>query len=280
MLARRGSRLPRLAVLGFIWLWVLFGCFLLVWTAMNSLKSDVDIFTRTWAPPELPLHFENYVTAWTSSNLASAAINTILVVVVSTALIVGISAPAAYALTRLNLPAAEPLTIFFAIGIGIPGQAILIPLFLMLAKLQLVNTLPGLALVYISLSLPFTVFLLTGFLRTLPADLEEAASIDGASTFQAFWQIMLPLARPGLITAAILNAVALSSEFLFALVLFNFRGQTTLPVAIINTYSSLRYTGAWGALFAEIVIVCVPVIFAYAWLSNRIIEGLTLGRGR
>jgi len=278
---RFAHRVPRQVAVTVMWLWVLFGVFIYVWLILGSVKTTQQIFTAPWGLPSWPLQWGNFVAAWASSELGTAVINSVLIVGVSTIVIVGLGAAAAYALTRCGLRFAEPLTIFFAVGIGIPGQAIVIPLFLLLADLQLIDTQLGLIITYVSLALPFTVFLLTGFFLTPPTELEEAASLDGASPWQTFVRIMLPLARPGLITAAILNVVSLWNEFFFALVLFNGpNGQTTLPVAIVDSYSSLRFTGNWAPLFAEMLIVTLPILFLYFWLSNRIIEGLTLGMGK
>jgi len=246
----------------------------------SSLKDTRAIFAATWAPPTLPLHFENFSVAWLTTDLVTAARNTTLVASAATLFTVALAAPASYSLSRADFAGAEALTRFFAIGIGIPIQAILIPLFLFANKLHLLDSLFGLIVVYVGTSLPFTVFLLTGFFRSIPTELEEAACIDGATVFKTFLRVILPLARSGLITAAILNAVGLWNEFLLALSMINSNANYTLPLGIVNMYDGLRYTSNWAALFAGIVIVVLPITVIYILLTDQIIEGLTLGAGK
>ncbi len=259
--------------------WVAFTVFVFLWILFGSFKTTDELFSHLWSLPSR-LHFENYLNAWQSTDLATAMRNSVLVVGASTVLTVSMAALAAYVLSRVNFPGAGILTNFFAIGIGIPLQTVVIPIFVMLAHVGLVNSLVGLAIVYISASLPFTVFLLTGYFRSLPYELEEAAAIDGASPLVTFLVIMLPLASPGLLTAAMVNIVGLWNEFFLALTLLNDNSKFTLPLQIVNLYGNLKFTGNWAGMFAGVIIVVLPVTLAYIWLSNRIIEGLTLGTGR
>jgi N-acetylglucosamine transport system permease protein len=260
--------------------WALFTIFIFLWILAGSLKSTGELFSHSlWALPAT-LRIHNYVSAWLSTDLARGFLNSVGVVGGSTVATLALSAPAAYVLSRVDFPGASALTNFFAIGIGIPVQVVLIPLFVSLSRVHLTNSLVGLSLVYVSASIPFTVFLLTGFFRSLPYTLEEAAAVDGASAVRTFVEIMLPLARPGLIAAAALNMVGLWNEFFLALTLLNDNSQYTLPLQIVNLYGNLKFTGEWGGLFAGIVIVVAPLIAAYLWLSSRMIEGLTLGTGK
>ena len=129
--------------------------------------------------------------------------------------------------------------------------------------------------------MPFAVFFLTGFFGALPREIEEAASLDGASPFRTFWTVMLPLARSGIVTLVILNVIAHWSETTFALVFMQTTINETLPLALLKFLQRLQYTGAdWGQLFAGVVIVLLPILIIYVWLGRRIIEGLTLGAGK
>jgi N-acetylglucosamine transport system permease protein len=163
---------------------------------------------------------------------------------------------------------------------GIPLQAVLVPLFLMTNWLGLADSLFGLGIVYVAISLPFTVFLLTGFFRSLPTEIEEAAALDGASGVRTFVGVMLPLAQPGIITAFTLNVVLLWNETLLVLVLITDNTQYTLPRALLGLYGTMQYTGNWGGLFAGSIIVATPVLVIFALLSRRIIEGMTLGASK
>jgi ABC-type glycerol-3-phosphate transport system permease component len=262
-----------------VWLWAAFIVFVFVWLVFSSFKDNRELFSNMWSLPS-HLQFANYKTAWSAADLTTAFTNSILVVTGSVIAIIAVSAPASYVLSRIPFKGTNLVTTYFIVGIGIPVEVILIPLFIMMARFRLVNSLWGLGLVYVSLSLPFTIYLLTGFFRSLPYELEEAAAIDGAGPFLTFFRIMMPLARPGLVTAAVLNAVGLWNEYLLALVLLNDNAKYTLSLGILNLYASMRYTSNWVGLFAGVVIVVLPVALIYAWLSSRIIEGLTLGSGK
>ncbi len=262
-----------------VYLWSFLSIMVILWVIMGSLKSNNELFTKTWA---LPSHwmFHNFVDAWTGSGLGTGMINSIIVVSVSVCGILLVSVPAAYVLSHIHFKGSELLNQFFILGIGIPYQVILVPLYFVLAKLHLVNSLMGLTLVYISLSIPFTVFLLTGFMRSQPTELEEAAAIDGASPLRTFLSIVVPLAQPGIITAAILNAVGLWSEYMLALTFINDNSQYTLSLGLLSMYGTMQYTANWVGLFAGIVILILPMLLLYMWLNNRIIEGMTLGAGK
>jgi ABC-type glycerol-3-phosphate transport system permease component len=147
----------------------------------------------------------------------------------------------------------------------------------LLTGLRLVNTMPGLILVYVSLSIPFTVFLLTAFFATLPGELEEAALIDGCTSWQSFRHVMLPLAAPGLLTAAIFNGIGLWNEYQLALVFINNPDNRTLSLGLYSMQNAMQYTGDWPALFAGVVIVMVPTVLLFIVLSERMISGITMG---
>jgi raffinose/stachyose/melibiose transport system permease protein/N-acetylglucosamine transport system permease protein len=135
----------------------------------------------------------------------------------------------------------------------------------------------GLIRVYGSLSIPFTIFLIQGFFRTLPGVLEEAAYIDGCSPIRTFLFIMLPIGSPGIVTAAIFNFISLWNEFLLALTLLNDSKSYTLPIGLYALQGAMQYTGDWVSLFAAVVVVTIPTLIIYLFLSRQIIEGLTMG---
>jgi len=264
-----------------IWLWVASISLLFLWVLVASLKSSTDIFSRTRAFSfPSPLEWGNYGAAWLDSDVGHAFLNTVLVVGVASLVTVAVAAPASYALSRFQTRLASPLTGLFAIGMGIPMQATIIPILVVFQRIGLANSLLGLGIMYVAVQTPFTVFLLTGFFRSLPFELEEAAAMDGASVVRTFREIMLPLAQPGLITALSLNIVFLWNET--ALVLFLVQDDTkfTLGRSLLNLATIATYNSAWGALFAGCVIVVVPILVTYALLGRRIVEGMTLGAAK
>ena len=160
-------------------------------------------------------------------------------------------------------------------------QVIVIPLFTIVQTFGLLNSLFGLIVVYIALNLPFTVFLLAGFFRSMPDELEEAAALDGAGMLRIFAQIIAPMARSGMTTALILNLVWLWAEVFLALILIQSTEKQTLPLALLNFMAQQQYGGNdYGQLLAGIGIILLPVLAAYIWLGRRIIEGMTVGAGK
>ncbi|UCC54122.1 MAG: carbohydrate ABC transporter permease [Anaerolineaceae bacterium] len=270
---RRFSRLVMYLILG---LWSLFTIFSISWIMLASLKSTREIFREPFKLPSDML-WENYVNAWNSVRLGDYIINSVIVVTVSLVVLLAVSAPAAYALSRFKFRGAAMLTMVYIAGMGIPFPLLFIPLFAILTFMRLINTLPGLMLVYVALSIPFTVFLLTGFFATLPKELEEAALIDGCSNWQTFWHVMLPLASPGVITAAIFNGIGLWNEYQLALVFINNPDNRTLSLGLYSMQNAMQYTGDWPGLFAGVVIVMVPTILLYIFLSEKMISGITMG---
>lgn len=283
-----GTLPPRVAKAGplrlvgslFVWLIVAFNVAIFVFILMSSFKTTTEIFGAPWAFP-VDLHLENWSRAWTSSGFGRATLNTLLLVVAGALSVVVISAPAAYILSRINSRPAGFVTVFFALGLGIPAQVTVIPLFVMMAEAGFANSLFGLYVLYTATHLPFTVFLFTGFFRSLPRDLEEAAGIDGASPSRTFWQIMLPLARSGIITVLTLNAIGMWNETFLALVFLQSDEKFPLSLALLNFLASMQYSGAdYGALFAGVCVLLLPMLALYMWLWRRIIEGMTLGAGK
>jgi N-acetylglucosamine transport system permease protein len=265
----------------FVWLWAISIGLLFLWVLVASLKPSTDIFSRARAfHLPLPPQWVNYGSAWVSSAVGHAFLITVAVVGIAALATVAISAPAAYALSRFQTRLAYPLTGLFAIGMGIPMQATIIPILVTFQRIGLANSLIGLGIMYVAVQTPFTVFLLTGFFRSLPFELEEAAAVDGASVVRTFREIMLPLAQPGLITALTLNIVFLWNETALVLFLVQDDAKFTLGRSLLNLSTIATYTSNWGALFAGCVIVVVPILVTYALLGRRIVEGMTLGAAK
>ncbi|KPJ66644.1 hypothetical protein AMJ44_08115 [candidate division WOR-1 bacterium DG_54_3] len=257
-------------------LWCSFTIFCLLWVLVTSLKSNRALFQNVWSMPT-QLHVENYEKVWKTFDLGVNFKNSIIIVPISVLIILGISAPAAYVLSRANFKGREFLMNFFIMGMGIPFVILLIPLYFLLTRMHIIDSLFGLTLVYISLSLPFTIFILYGFFKTFPSELEEAAAIDGCSPFMSFIRVVLPISSPGLITVSIFNFIGIWNEYLLALVLLRSEEKRLLSLGLYSLQSSMQYTGDWVALFAGVVIVLLPLLIFYVLMSERIMEGLTLG---
>ncbi|MDN6400418.1 MAG: carbohydrate ABC transporter permease, partial [Brachybacterium sp.] len=279
--ASRAERNPlRMVLVGLLWVAVALGIALLFWIIVQSLRDTRSILAEPFGMPT-SLEFENWSRAWTVGDFGRAAWNSAWVTLVSSALTVVVAAPAAYYLGRVDTPVTRFLSNYFVLGLGIPAQVIMIPLFVMLSRLYLTNSLIGLNLVYIGISMPFTVFLLISFFRTLPEELEEAAAIDGTSPLGTMVRIIMPLAKGGIMTAFILQVISHWNETLMAMTLLSSTDKYTLPVALIGFVQQQTYSGAdWGGLFAGICIVVLPMLIMFLFVSRRLTEGLTVGMGK
>lgn len=258
--------------------WVVFP---MLWVAYSSLKADAAIFRDTFAWPSLnQLHTENYAQAWHEAHFADYFFNSVLVTTASVALIVMLGAMAAYALARFYHPAGRAVFWLFLAGLMIPAQLAVIPLFFELRQLGLLNSRAGLIFVYTANGLPFAIFILAGFFRSLPRSLYEAAIIDGCGEFTAFWRVLLPLARPGLVTVAIFQFIGVWKEYFFAFMLVggDLDGSArTLPLGLANLSIAAEYRTDYGMLFAGIVLVTLPILAIYLLLQRQIIKGVAAG---
>lgn len=267
------GHIPAYLILG---AWSLFTLFIILWIVMSSLKTNHELFSGVWALPSR-LHFENYATALFAVDMGRYFLNSLAVVLTAVVVILALSAPAAYILSCKQFTGSNLITMLFIAGIGIPQPLLFIPLFALLNSLAINNTLFGLGVLYVALSLPFTVYMLTGFFGSLPMELEEAAIIDGASDFQVFFQVMLPLGLPGLITAAIFDFIGLWNEYQLALVFLNDPNKSTLSLGLYSMTNALQFNGDWVGLLAGVMIVMVPTIILYVVLSEKMISGITMG---
>jgi N-acetylglucosamine transport system permease protein len=250
----------------------------LIWMIYTSLKSDKDLFGHgPWALPSA-WHFENYANAWRQAHIASYFFNSFYLSAVSTVAAVIITAMAAYVISRIEFRGSKLVLYYLIAALMVPGFLYVVPLYLLMVhQLQLSNSHVGLALLYITGSIPFNTFVLTGFFKTLPSELEEAAAIDGASANRIFWQIMLPLAQSGLVTVAIFTFIGNWNEFFWSLVLLRDKDLFTLSRGLYNLYLDGQYTAQWTMLFAGILIATVPILIVFVVLQERITEGLTVG---
>jgi ABC-type glycerol-3-phosphate transport system permease component len=266
----------------FLIAWAVVTIFIFAWLLLSSFKTNVEVFGSPWDLPSTPLDAAraNYTKAWNTSHMSNYFLNSVLVSIVSVVLVVAFSAPAAYALSRVKFPGRTFVSYYFIAGMGLPLQLIMVPLFVMLADLHLINTRAGLIVTYVGVSIPFTILLLTGFFRTLPTELEDAGAIDGCSEFAIFWRVMLPLAGPGLFTAAIFNFISIWNEYLLAMLIINQDNLRTMPIGVMAIRYSMQYTADWSGLFAAVVIVIIPSFLLYVLLSERVMAGLTLGSGK
>jgi N-acetylglucosamine transport system permease protein len=255
----------------------------MLWTVMSSFKTVAQIATDPWGLPNDGLKVENYSKAWTVSGIGDYFVNSLIVCAGTMAVLLPVAAMASYVIARYKFWGREALFGGFMGGMMVPQFLFIVPLYVLLTRIQmgtgvrLLDSHLGLVLVYIAFSLPFTVFVLTGFFQGLPEELAEAARLDGCGHAGVFWRIMLPLARPGLVVAGIFNVIGLWNEYNLALVLISSKENFTLPLGLANLTNTLQYTSDWGALFAAVVIVMGPVLAVYWLLKEKIHEAMLAG---
>lgn len=246
----------------------------LLWVIYVSLKDDKTLFVSPWALPERPM-IENYTFAWTAGRLGTATLNSILVCGITLVLGLLVGSMAAFAIGRMRWKLSGAMMTYFLTGMMIPVHCILIPVFTRFSKMHLTNNPIGLIIPYLTLSLPITIFIMTGFFESLPNELFESACIDGCSIYRSFTHIALPLARTGLFVTGLMTFVANWNELLLAMVFISDDAKKTLPVSLSKFVGP--YNTNYSQMFAAIVIAIIPTIVVYCMFSNQIVDGLTAG---
>jgi multiple sugar transport system permease protein len=263
------------------WLWfavagiVVFCLFPFYWLVNTSLKTGADLSTAALLPPSPTL--ENYESIFRDANFTTALQNSAIVALVTTALALTVGSFCAYALARLKL---KRKFLILAIVLSIstfPQIAIAAPIFKLWRDVGLYNTIPGLVIPYLTFALPLAIYILTSFFKEIPKDLEEAALVDGATNFQAFRKVVIPLAAPGLATAGILTFIAAWNEFLLAITLTSSTQARTVPAAIAFFTGSTQFEQPLGTISAASVTISIPLILLVLFFQKRIVAGLTAG---
>ncbi len=256
--------------------WAILVIFPFAWMIVTSLKTDPEILSSPWTFPAA-LQWDNFTRAWTEARIGRFFVNTLVVLVGSLTGTLLVSAMAAYVLARFVFPGRNVIFYGFIAGLMFPVFLALVPLYFLVANLNLLATYQGLILVYIAYSLPFTIFFLTTFFKTLPGEVAEAAILDGANQYQVFFQIMMPLAKPGLIAMGIFNFLGQWNQFLLPLVLMPDENKYLLSQGLYFLAVQQGYQNDYGALFAAMVITMVPTLIIYVLFQRRLESGLTAG---
>ena len=241
---------------------------------LGSFKSVEEFFS---APFGLPQHFslDNYRRAWTEASISTTIRNSAIVTVSAVLISTVVSCLASYAIARLPFRGSLALRLLFVGGLIVPVQLIMVAIFIIMRWIGLLGSLGSLILVYATFGIPLGVLVLVGFFQALPKELSEAATIDGASDFQTFMRIILPLSMAPILTVVILNGVWIWNDFFIALVLSTKPSVETLPLGILNFFGV--YSTEWGLIFASVVLSALPVVALYLLMTRRFIAGMTAG---
>ena len=275
------------------------------WLSYTSLKPSSEVFMK---PLSLPVHFSwhaakearneghlkaylhenliaplewsNFSRAWVDGRFGQYFFNSVLITSTTVVVTVFLAAMSAYALARFVFPGSRSIYFYFLGGLMIPLQLAIVPLFFELKSMNLLDSLFGLFLVYVGFGFPFSIFILTGFFRSLPSSLHESALLDGANEFKAFWHVMLPLARPGLVTVGIFLFLGNWNEFFVAFICLSGKGSEslrTLPLGIANITIVAQYRTDLGVAFAGVVLMMLPMLIVYIFFQKQLTKGITAG---
>jgi raffinose/stachyose/melibiose transport system permease protein len=243
-----------------------------LWVLISSLKTNSEIFARPFSLPT-EWRFENYQIAWESAHIGQNMINSLVIAASAVALVILMGSMASYILTRVK-PSLVLFT-YFTLGIMIPVHTILIPTFILMKNVGLYNTMAGLIILYAVSNLALTIFILTGFMRTIPREIEEAAILDGCSQPQVFFRVIFPLSMPGIATVGILAFLNCWNEYLFAYVLISKTEIKTITQGIYALQGA--YNTNYGPLTAGLVLAIVPVLIVYVIFQEQVVAGMTAG---
>ena len=241
---------------------------------LSGFKTTPEIFMSPFSMPK-KFNIENFQVIWEKTNVPRYFLNSIIVTVSSIVLLLITGTMAAYAISRYRFRGALMVSLFFLSGLMLPLRLAIIPLFIQLKYLGLIDSLLGLIFIYTAMSLPATVFILTGFLRSLPKELEDSARMDGASELRIMLDIMVPLVSPALVIAGIYSAVPIWNDFFFPLIFIQSPEWKTLAQGLTTFFG--EYSINYGVLYAGLSLASLPMIIIFIVQSRRFIAGMTAG---
>lgn len=246
----------------------------MLFTILSSVKSKVEIFSKPFALPEV-FKFSNYVEAWTGANMGTYFINSIIQSVSTVIVLAIVASMAAYMLSRFNFKINGFLMVFFMVGMMVPMHTVLVPVSYVIGALNLKNNIPALVLIYVAFNLPFSIVVTSNFMKGVNHSLEEAALIDGATYFQIYRKVMLPMVVPAISTISIFNFLGAWNNILFPLLFINDKKYKPIALGLLN-FNGERGSD-YGPLMAAIVItVAVPLIL-YLLFQEKVEGGLAAG---
>jgi trehalose/maltose transport system permease protein len=254
---------------------IVFNLFPFVWALLSSFRPSSELFSTKLLPTALTL--DHYAAVFKDARFVAALINSVVVAGSTVLIALALGSLCAYALGRLPFRFKGAVLYLILTMTMFPTISVLSGLFVMLKTLDLFNSRQGLILTYLIFTMPFTIWVMTQYFRSLPKELEEAAYVDGASPLKVFWDILLPLTMPGLVSTGLLAFIAAWNEFLFALTFTVTDTMKTVPVVISQFAGSTSFEQPWGSIMAGSMVVTIPLVLLVMIFQYRIVEGLTAG---
>lgn len=282
-----GSSAARAAIYVVLWALAITIIVPVAWVFVASVKENSEFYGSPWTLPK-GLHFQNFVDAWQTADMGSYMINSVIVTALGIFLLIIIALPAAYVLARFKFKSSKFWNVLFMAGLFINVNYIVVPIFLMLNQGDTVlrqwfgapfflNNLFVLALVYASTALPFTIYLLSGYFKSLAKDYEEAAYVDGAGYFRTMVQIIMPMAKPSIVTVILFNFLSFWNEYIISMTLLTKPELKTMPVGLMNLMAAQKSAVQYGQMYAGLVIVMLPTLILYICVQKKLTQGMTLG---
>ncbi len=257
------------------------------WVFMASIKENSEFYRNPWTLPA-GIQLQNFVDAWTTADMGSYMLNSVIVTALGLAILIIVALPASYVLSRFKFFGNSFLNTLIMAGLFINVNYIVVPIFLMLNEGDtflrktigepfFLNNILILALVYAATALPFTIYLLAGYFKTVAKDYEEAAYVDGAGYFRTMVQIIIPMAKPSIITVILFNFLSFWNEYIISMTLLTKPELKTLPVGLMNLMAAQKSAVQYGQMYAGLVIVMLPTLILYMLVQKQLTEGMTVG---
>jgi N-acetylglucosamine transport system permease protein len=258
----------------------------IAWVFMASIKENSEFYQNPWSVPK-GVYLQNFVDAFETAKMGDYMLNSVLVTALALLILLVVALPAAYVLARYRFKGSKLINTMFMGGLFINVNYIVVPIFLMLVNADkwlkaafgsgiFLNNIFILSLVYASTALPFTVYLLSGFFVTIPKDYEEAAFVDGSGYFRTMVTIMMPMAKPSIITVILFNFLSFWNEYIISLTLLT-KMDKTLPVGLMQLMQAQQAAANYGQLYAGLVLVMLPTLVLYIMVQRKLTQGMTLG---
>ena len=259
-----------------LFVWALTILFPLVWVLYESLKSNAEFFMDIWALPK-ELRWQNYSKAWNSYGFGQSLLNTLYYVGGSLVVAMFFTTINAYALTRIKFKGRSLIWGLIMLSLFLPGINALVPQYVLMRDLGLTNSLTGLILLSSLGESVFYLMLLGGFMSSLPADMEESAKMDGATLFQTFWRIIVPLSTPGIVTVAVFKFLGYYNNFLGPFIYLSDPDKYPIAVQMYSANKMMEFSADWVTLFAGVTIAMIPSVIIYVLFQRLLMEGATMG---
>ena len=257
-----------------LWVMACFHIYPLILVLLSAVKSKQELAENPVGFP-IWITLENFFQSFKTMNYLQSVMNTIIIAVFSVSILIILTSMASYAIARRSNRFYNGIYLFFLAGLIVPFQMVMIPLYKLMLNLQFINTYHGMIFLYLAMLAPFSIFILSGFVKSVPRELEEASLIDGCGTYQTFFYIVFPLLKPAVTTVAVLNIFNVWNDFMMPLLFMQKRARMTLTVQLSSFQG--RYMNDWNLIFAGVCMIVLPMLIIYLIAQKNIIEGITAG---